>query len=265
MGCASCTEATDADGPLTSGTVCITGARGTFTDYAFQTGTFRVCSGGSVTLTNTSWGGAGGCKIVIESGGTLTISDAIAHTGFSGYAGNSIENYGTLNFSSSYASGSGAISTPYLFTGSTGTTNFNSTAIFYLGGQLISAGTMNFTGQIQTWSGTAPQICLDRSYTTVGDVTTWVANSFGWGGLSATLDTAAIKYTGTQDYRTLSFTNSARVKLCRASGTAIASLSSKGSATVLDATCSSPPLPVLLSKFFAQANSNAVELFWVTA
>ena len=270
VGCASCTAAADGDDISGGATRCVTSNVGTFANYTISNGTLRVCSGGTLTISNIAFSSVGTCRIIIESGGSLTITDAQGTTSgdFSYSDNNSIENYGTLTFSGGMNLGSGTSTRGYIYTGTKGTTNFNGNLQIDMQRGLINAGTVNITGTLTLSSGSSPLICLDRSAMTVGAVTNNITNSIGWGGLSAAKDTAIINYSGTQNYLWIPLIDNARIRLCRSGGSndlcASGCANQYGSATYKSSTCTAP-LPVVLSKFYAKPKNNSAEVVWVTA
>jgi hypothetical protein len=264
----TCTDGCSATAPFdgqninSAGTYyCYTsGSSGTFASMTVTNGYLRVCGNltiTSLTITSSTMGG-----IIIESGGTLTVTNNLTIN-----ANNSIRVYGTLNLNgdtyiAAYAAG--------MQIESTGKVNSASGKTYKVAGAnvLINKGQLFVNGTLEMAAGSS--MCAEESYTEVSTLfpTTW--QPVIWGGASG--KKAVFNVTSTMNNTSTSFTASSSISLCNkgcTSGCGTVANSNTwddgGSATLSTSSCTnSMALPVLLSNFYALSNQIEVSIHWST-
>lgn len=262
----TCTSGCSGTAPFNGQTInsvgtyyCYTGS-GTFSSMTITNGYLRVCGNLTITTLTFATGTMGG--IIIESGGSLTITNNLTIV-----ANNSIRVYGTLNLNgnttiSAYASG--------LQIETTGKVNSASSKTFLISGGnvLINKGQFFVNGTLQMAAGSS--MCAEESYTEVSilNPTTW--QPIIWGGASG--KKAIFNVTTTFNNTSSSFTNSSNISLCNKGCTTGCGTIGNGntwddggSATLSTSSCSNIlALPIILSSFFVTNNKNGVNINWST-
>jgi hypothetical protein len=236
------------------------GSSGTFASLTVTNGYLRVC--GNLTITSLTFATSTMGGIIIESGGTLTVTNNVTIPG-----NNSIRVYGTLNLNGDTYIGSWASGMQIESTGKV-TSAIGKTYKLASGNVLINKGQFFVRGTLEMASGSS--MCTEESYTEVATLfpTSW--QPVTWGGASG--KKAVFNVTSTMNNTSTSFTASSSVSLCNKGctvgcGTVPNSNTwdDGGSATLSTSSCTnSLALPVLLSNFYAISNQNEVTVHWST-
>lgn len=252
-GATACAACDAADGQTITATKCYSGGATTFANFTINSGgTLRVC--GTLTITSLTLG-AGTTAIVVESGGSLTITNALTCT-----ATNTITNRGTLVFTGTVGMDA---TTTIVNDISTATMTFSANLTSSVG-KIVNRGTINFEGVV-TFSGSATY-CPEASVANFNWPAAWTATLSG---------TPFSSYAGgAGSYAVLNFANQCSISgsvfpaeyhICNTTAFSNYNAGSMGGTSSGAAACSFPPLPVVLLSFTAKSNTNSVDLAWVTA
>ena len=198
-------------------------------------------------------------KVVIESGGTLTITNNITINSYC-----QIFNRGTLTFSGAPSVGSGA-NCDLVTDISTAVTTITPNFTWSSNGRLVNRGTINCAGT-PTINGTNT-VCCEESVMNFNKVAAWSATISGlpfmaYSGNAANY--AVINYGGPNSINVNVFP-STKYRICNNDATGQGDLTGSTGGAYYAAACSFPPLPILLTQFSAQLGSVGVNLTWTTS